>query len=275
MSNIEHPSKAPTRITWLSINASYSHGSFALPCIHAAAGDLPGFEWSEVAATINDNAWGIVKRLVESEPDLVAATAYLFNRDVLLGALRRFAELRPDCMIVLGGPEFLGDNRAFLEARPYVTAVFRGEADLGFRQWLEGLNAPERIDGLRNGSGQIPDLRGQSGQIAVPAGHCRSGGSAAVPQRQDGPDLRWEVRYVDGLCRLDADGTYHDNGLAVVPEPLDRLPSPLTSAFYRTGKPFASLETCRGCPSACAFCTSCRLGPPRYLPLERVRTTRV
>ncbi len=74
-----------------------------------------------------------------------------------------------------------------------------------------------------------------------------------------------------GLCWLDRDGVYQDNGMAIVPEPLDSLPSALDSKFFRTDKPFAATETSRGCPGYCTFCTSCRFGPPRYFSADRVR----
>ena len=210
-------------IAWLSVNASYSHSSFALACVHAATPSSSLWQWAEVRATLKDSRWGIVKRLLECEPGVVAATVYLFNRDLIMSVIERFAALKPDCVIVLGGPEFLGDNKGFLETYTSVNAVFRGEADLAFGKFLKASE------------------------------NCRD----------------WHA--VEGLCWLDEEGRYHDNGTAIIADNLDILPSPITSEFYDTSKPFATLETSRGCPSQCAFCTSCRLGKPRYFSLLRVR----
>ena len=39
----------------------------------------------------------------------------------------RVKALLPDACLILGGPEFLGDNEEFLRKNPFVDCVFRGE----------------------------------------------------------------------------------------------------------------------------------------------------
>jgi radical SAM superfamily enzyme YgiQ (UPF0313 family) len=53
--------------------------------------------------------------------------------------------------IVCGGPEFLGDNRRFLQINTFVTAVIRGEGEVALPALLESINSPSSwtmIDGL-------------------------------------------------------------------------------------------------------------------------------
>lgn len=212
----------PMRLAWLSVNASYSHSCLALPQLHSASEAEVDAQWSEVTSTLQDNPWRVVQQLLATAPDLVAGTVYLFNRPMLLSILQRFAALRPDCPILLGGPEFLGDNRAFLSAHPFVSAVVRGEGERTFAEFAAMRTSPEHWGRLQ------------------------------------------------GLCWLDEQGMYRDNAMALVSEPLDSLPSVLNSAFFRIDKPFAALETSRGCPGRCTFCTSCRFGAPRYFSTDRV-----
>ncbi|MFA5206521.1 MAG: radical SAM protein, partial [Lentisphaeria bacterium] len=212
------------RLTFLAVNCSHSHASLALPCLHAAAqAAAPEWEWRAVAGVTADPPGVLAAQAAESAPDVVAATVYLFNRAAVFAVLRRVKALLPACRILLGGPEFLGDNRALLQAEPWIDAVVRGEGEPAIGPWLASLDRP-----------------------------------AAWPA-------------IPGLCWRDAAGNGHDNGLALLAaDAWAALPPPHSSPFFAHDRPFAQLETVRGCPHACAFCTSARTGPPRYLPLDRV-----
>ena len=47
-------------------------------------------------------------------------------------------------------------------------------------------------------------------------------------------------------------------------------PYPCESPFFRFDKPFIQLETSRGCPMNCSYCTSCSVSP-RYREISQVR----
>ncbi len=213
------------KITWLNLNSSYSHASLALPLLHGACRQARvDAEWSAVSATINDAPATALARLLATDPDIVAATAYLFTVKPLLEILRRLAKLRPKLIVVLGGPEFLGNNESFLRREPAVSAVVRGEGEVVFPQFVEACR-------------QAADWSG-----------------------------------ITGLCWLDPAGVYHDNGLATLVADLDAAPCVVTDPWFETSKPFIQIETARGCPSGCLYCTSARQLPLRYVALERVRT---
>lgn len=115
------------KILWIDLNSSYAHASLALPAIHAQMKDTREIEWEIVSCTINENVGMIVKSAAKYVPDIIAATAWLFNREVLLHIICRLKALLPHCRIVLGGPEFLGNNKNFILSSPFIDCVFRGE----------------------------------------------------------------------------------------------------------------------------------------------------
>ena len=210
------------KILWIDLNSSYAHSSLALPALHAQIKDHPDYEWETVSATINENAGMVVDAIYQHRPDILAGTCWLFNHEVLMHIVSRVKALLPECCLILGGPEFLGENEDFLRRNPFVNCVFRGEGEEGFAQWLTRWNQPEQ----------------------------------------------WKD--IQGLCYLDAENRYQDNGLARVVN-FDRLTPPEESRFFNWSKPFVQLETTRGCFNTCAFCVSGGEKPVRTLSMEEIR----
>ena len=137
------------KILWLDINSSYSHSSVALPAIHAQVQKDGRWEWCVVRGTINDNPGALAAAVAELEPDVVAATFWLFTHNMQLEVLSRVAALLEGVKIVCGGPEFLGDNEDFLRRNTYVSAVVRGEGEEALPQWLGAIVDESRWEDIR------------------------------------------------------------------------------------------------------------------------------
>ena len=210
------------KILWIDLNSSYAHSSLALPALHAQMMEQTDIEWSVVSATINENVGMIVDDIQRHQPDVLASTTWLFNHETLMHVLSRAKALLPKARIILGGPEFLGENETFLRCHPYVDCVFRGEGEEQFSRWVACWNQPEA----------------------------------------------WAD--ITGLCYLDTEHRYHDNGLARVMH-FDQLVAPEESPFFNWSKPFVQLETTRGCFNTCAFCVSGGEKPVRTLSMDTIR----
>ena len=211
------------KILWIDLNSSYAHSSLALPALHAQMKDKAGYDWEIVSATINENIGSVVDEIVRHQPDILAATCWLFNHEPLMHIASRVKALLPEACLILGGPEFLGDNEAFLRRNPFVNCVFRGEGEEEFPRWLACWDKPEAWGNIQ------------------------------------------------GLCWLDNENRYRDNGLARVLA-FDSLTSPEESRFFPWDKPFVQLETTRGCFNTCAFCVSGGEKPVRTLSIEAIRS---
>lgn len=210
------------KILWIDLNSSYAHSSLALPALHAQIANDNSIEWEIVSTTINENVGMIVDEIYRHKPDILAATAWLFNHEQLLHIVSRLKALLPDSCFILGGPEFLGNNEEFLRKNTFINCVFRGEGEEAFPQWLACWDRPEEWN--------------------------------AIP----------------GLCYLDAENRYIDNGIARVLD-FDRLAAPEESRFFNWSKPFVQLETTRGCFNTCAFCVSGGEKPVRTLSIDAIR----
>ena len=199
------------RLVFLTVNCSYSHSSLALPLLHCASCDLP-WEWLRYDMTTGEDIMRAVRSIYALDCDLVAANLYLFNRQTALEVLQRFHALAPQCRIVVGGPECLGEGGAeLLRQYPWLDCVFRGEGEMIFREYLE----------------QFDDGSHLPGRIMPPEGS----------------------------------GVY---------ESWSSSPYPVDDPFFVTDKPFVQMESSRGCPLGCFYCTSGGTAP-RYRTLEQVR----
>ena len=83
----------------------------------------------------------------------------------------------------------------------------------------------------------------------------------------DNPE-QWNT--IPGLCFLDSDAQYRDNGIARVLNFSGLIP-PEKSRFFNWSKPFVQLETTRGCFNTCAFCVSGGEKPIRTLSIDSIR----
>ncbi len=212
-------------ILWLAVNTSYAHSSLSLPLLHSAAVKAGrGDTWETVQTTTGDSIPDTLAQMTAATPDVILATCYLFNRAFVLSLVKRFKNIRPDCRVFLGGPEFWGDNAAFLWTTRAVDAVVRGEGEAVIANLLTATASG-------NAWGDIP-----------------------------------------GLCWLAPEGSYRDNGTALVPaDDLAELPPPAEDGFVDSSKPFQQIETSRGCAGNCCFCTSPLLRGTRTFTRERVQ----
>lgn len=83
------------KILWIDLNSSYAHSSLALPALHAQIMTDPSIEWEIVSATINENAGMIVDEIYHHQPDILAATTWLFNHEQLIHVASRVKALLP------------------------------------------------------------------------------------------------------------------------------------------------------------------------------------
>lgn len=202
--------KKQRRLVWLSVNSSYSHSSLALPLLHAACGGIAGWEWSALETTVEADSAETALELAARNPDLLCATLYLFNRNVVLEILERFHVLLPECHIAVGGPECLGEGAdEVLQKYPFVGTVFRGEGEGVMPEFL--MNFSSRSE------------------------------RSVIPTHGNAVFEEWES-----------------------------ASAPMEAPFFRVDKPFVQMETSRGCPMGCCYCTSCHT-KVRYKSMDSIR----
>lgn len=163
------PENTGRTAVFLAVNATHSHTNPAGWTLGRSA-QTAGWTWQIVEATPREPVQPLLLRLAQPAPDVLAASFFLFNRNFLLDVMARYKCLHPECLLLGGGPEFLGDNRAFLRRHPFLDAVIRGEGEAALPDFLARWNQPERwheVQGvcarfggadLDTGTARLPDL---------------------------------------------------------------------------------------------------------------------
>ncbi len=135
------------KVVFLAANCSFSHTSLAAWCLRSVVNEAD-WSWQTVEPTIAECPDLVMAQVMAGRPAVVAATLYLFNRDYVLGILGRIRELAPGCLIVVGGPECLGDNAALVRPRGIADAAVRGEGERAFPELLERWLAGKAVDDI-------------------------------------------------------------------------------------------------------------------------------
>ena len=185
------------KILWLDINSSYSHSSVALPAIHAQAGGRTDWEWSVVRGTINDNPGALAAAVAQEQPDVIAATFWLFTHQMQIEVLSRAVQLIDDVKVVCGGPEFLGGNEDFLRRHPFVTAIIKGEGEEALPQFLEVIDK----DGAQADDTSWTAVKGLCWLSSTDGsyhdnGIARVADFAALRYPEESPFFKWDKPFV-------------------------------------------------------------------------------
>lgn len=116
-------------LLFVEVNASYSHSMLSYGMLRAFTElHLPEWKWHKIEFTNRSaDAPQLVKLINELRPEVIAATAYLFNIKTVLSLFESARKVAPYARLVLGGPEFLGDNTEFLKTHSHINAVMRGD----------------------------------------------------------------------------------------------------------------------------------------------------
>ncbi len=126
-----------TQIVLATLNARYTHSSFGLRYLLANMGPLRD-ETTLLEFVINDIVVDVLAGILEQNPRIVGLGVYIWNVEALTRLVADLKRVRPDIVIVLGGPEvsYEVEDQPIVELADYVIS---GEADCAFRDLCQRL----------------------------------------------------------------------------------------------------------------------------------------
>lgn len=122
-----------------ALNGSYAHSALGVRCI-ADALRSAGEECTVIEGSMQDRTLSLLHRLYAQEADVYGFSCYIWNLAQMLEMASDLKALRPDCRIVLGGPEVSYHTERFVEL-PFVDHVICGEGEVATVSLVRDLSA--------------------------------------------------------------------------------------------------------------------------------------
>lgn len=132
-----------------TLHSKYIHASLALPCLAAVCGSDCG-EVRICEFTVHEPKEQILAALLAPQPDVIAFSVYIWNRQATLELIDALAVVRPQLRIVVGGPELSWESEALLKDHPGISALIRGEGEIPFFALLAAWGRGESGAGIPN-----------------------------------------------------------------------------------------------------------------------------
>ena len=118
-------------IVLTTINAKYIHASLGLRYLLANMGELKK-QTQLLEFTLHNRTEDIVEQLLHTNPNIIGFGVYIWNSIETLDAIRMLKLIKPELIIVLGGPEISFETN-LQELSKVADHVITGQADHAFR----------------------------------------------------------------------------------------------------------------------------------------------
>lgn len=119
-----------------TLHAKQTHASLALPCLAAACSRMAGLTIVLREYTVNERPDANLLRLAAEEAEVIAFSCYIWNIEQTLKLAADLKLIKPDCYIILGGPEVSYGSHELMAAHCFIDCVIKGEGEETLRELL-------------------------------------------------------------------------------------------------------------------------------------------
>ena len=129
-----------------AINARFVHSSLSLLYLKSFCGEDYDITLKEFS--VNNSVRCIYDELLSENAVVYAFSCYIWNVEITLKVAEMLKSAKPDCRIVLGGPEVSYDAEDFLSRSGFIDNIILGEGEIPFKKLLDTLRCgeePEKV----------------------------------------------------------------------------------------------------------------------------------
>lgn len=120
------------KILLVAVNAKYIHSNLAVYSLKKYTGEYS--KHIEIAEfTINQSISNIIRNIYLKNPDVIAFSCYIWNRDYVCRIIEDISKILPEIPIWVGGPEVSFNAVEFLKDYPQIQGVMVGEGEKIFK----------------------------------------------------------------------------------------------------------------------------------------------
>ena len=126
------------KILLTTINSKYIHLNLALRYLYEYANEYKKYiEIKEF--TINNEYDYIFSEILRNDYDVICFSTYIWNVTDIKNIIKDIKKVKPNTLIILGGPEVSFESEEFLEANEAVDIIIRSEGELIFKNLMHAL----------------------------------------------------------------------------------------------------------------------------------------
>lgn len=122
------------KILLTTLNSKYIHSALSIRYLKEFCKDIADISLMEF--TINQNIDYIAGEIYKAKPDIIGFSTYIWNREETLRVCEILKRVKPNIMIILGGPEVSFDSEDILRDNWFIDFIVSGEGEIPFRELL-------------------------------------------------------------------------------------------------------------------------------------------
>jgi radical SAM superfamily enzyme YgiQ (UPF0313 family) len=123
------------KTTLVGINSKYIHPNLAIRYLKANT-DYPV---DIIELTIKDDEKQIINTILETQPDIVGFSVYIWNVEIIKQILKKIRNDHPDIILILGGPEVSYQNDTYFKEN-LTDFIIAGEGEESFHLLLDAIH---------------------------------------------------------------------------------------------------------------------------------------
>ena len=130
------------QVLLVGINSKYIHTALGVRYVGEYARQQ-GHEVRLLEESINSSLLGVLEKIMAEDFAVCGLDVHIWNRDFVFRLTRLLRRLRPDAVIVIGGPEVSFEAERALQELPEADYLVQGEGELVFASLLAFLEEPQ------------------------------------------------------------------------------------------------------------------------------------
>lgn len=254
------------KVVLVGVNASFNHTNLAIRCLKQYCVEKNNQkEKVEIICkefTINDSIRENIASLLDENANVYAFSCYIWNTTIILEMTEILKKLKPDCVIILGGPEVSYENDEFLQLHVEVDYIIRGPGEKAFSDLISKLSIIASQSMHPSESAIFEDQPDSSLSTQPSDSHI----SDRLTDSLQSTNSSHSSLYKNQLNHTNPERII--DGKAI---PLGETSFVYTPLDFVVKQKQYYYETTRGCPFNCSYCLSSITKEVDSLSIERVK----
>ncbi len=141
----------------IGINSKYVHTALGLRYVGEYA-KMQGFDVHLIEETINTPILTVLEKIMDCKAEVYAFSVHIWNKPFVFRLISMLKKLRPEAIIVVGGPEVAFDAERIFAELPAIDYIVQGEGEKVFAEFLatyKSGNVPAHIAYKRDGAVEL------------------------------------------------------------------------------------------------------------------------